>query len=53
MPGDTLANLPEQDPSGWRPVSFFHEFLLFPVKQPEIACDRSPSTCLTTLILLS
>ena len=33
--------------------SFFHAFLLFPVKQPEIACDSSPSACLTTLVLLS
>jgi hypothetical protein len=46
-------NLPEQDPSGLRPESFFHVFLLFPVKPPEIACDSSPSACLTTFVLLS
>ncbi len=35
-------NLLEQDPSRLRPQSVSHVFLLS-VKQPEIACDRSPS----------
>src|SRR6266849_1014127 len=35
-------NLLEQDPSGLRPQSVSHVFLLS-VKQPEIACDRSSS----------
>src|SRR6266516_1797435 len=46
-------NLPEQDPSGLLPESFFLVFLLFPVQPPEIACDISPSAYLTTLVLVS
>ena len=45
-------NLLEQDPPGLRPQSFSHVFLLI-CQATEIACDSSPSACLTTLVLLS
>ena len=41
-PAIRWRNLLEQDPSRLRPQSVSHVFLLS-VKQPEIACDRSPS----------
>ena len=45
-------NLLEQDPSGLRPQSVYHVFLLSS-KQPEIERRQIPFRCLTILILLS